>query len=408
MQFSLSPDIRTTNVVITIEGINYHYTTCFLKNKSRVSIEKKPDGSYIIEAPTGTTAETIQELFYRYLEKKQDKEIKETDIDPKILPGGVIHVRGLDIPYTVVINRRRKTPCIRASDNGTFQVELPELLPEEKVIRLLDGEKDWFFRNYCQIHPDYLKIKNDKQEKSISDDTESGYIEYNGQTLFYTINRTRRAKRLTIKIDRNNNVQVVCPPRARISDISALMNQKADWVFLHTTRNTSSPLPRRDYCDGEIWPYLGGLISLRIQTGEKISYKLDGDNLIVTIPSDGNDGHRKRIIQQVMASFFADSLYQYSLPHFKRYGDILDVPVPQIKIRDQKTKWGACTPNSITLNLRLSMADPEIIQYVIAHEMAHKVHANHSSKFWDTVEHIMPDYQLRKEELKKNGYTFVI
>jgi len=78
---------------------------------------------------------------------------------------------------------------------------------------------------------------------------------------------------------------------------------------------------------------------------------------------------------------------------------------PQVvKVKEQKRRWGSCTAKSkLYFNWRIIMAPGGIIDYVVVHEMSHLVHANHSKKFWQKVESVLPDYKKRRKWLKDNG-----
>ena len=73
-------------------------------------------------------------------------------------------------------------------------------------------------------------------------------------------------------------------------------------------------------------------------------------------------------------------------------------------MRDNVTSWGSCTwDGNITISTRLLFAPPEVIDYVLVHELAHLVEHNHSDRFWKIVEKIMPGYMLAESWLYKNG-----
>lgn len=77
----------------------------------------------------------------------------------------------------------------------------------------------------------------------------------------------------------------------------------------------------------------------------------------------------------------------------------------KITIRDQKTRWGSCSQTgTLSFNYRLMMAPPEVIDYVIVHELCHLTHMNHSQAFWNKVAGILPDYAERKHWLKMHGH----
>lgn len=77
-----------------------------------------------------------------------------------------------------------------------------------------------------------------------------------------------------------------------------------------------------------------------------------------------------------------------------------------ITIRDQKTRWGSCSGRgTLSFNWRLILAPPEILDYVVVHELCHLTHMNHSKEFWALVESVIPDYKIKRKWLKENGHT---
>jgi predicted metal-dependent hydrolase len=81
----------------------------------------------------------------------------------------------------------------------------------------------------------------------------------------------------------------------------------------------------------------------------------------------------------------------------------------QIQIRNQKTRWGSYSPRTgaLSLNFRLLMAPPEVIDYVIVHELAHAEHPNHGRKFWRLVRGHVPGYEKLDDWLEENGHLLV-
>lgn len=76
----------------------------------------------------------------------------------------------------------------------------------------------------------------------------------------------------------------------------------------------------------------------------------------------------------------------------------------RIVIRDQKTRWGSCSSNkTLSFNYRLMLAPPQILDYVVVHELCHLKHMNHSREFWAAVEEVMPDYKIYRKWLREHG-----
>jgi predicted metal-dependent hydrolase len=74
------------------------------------------------------------------------------------------------------------------------------------------------------------------------------------------------------------------------------------------------------------------------------------------------------------------------------------------RIADQKTLWGSCAPSGlISLSWRLVLTPPEVFRYVVIHELCHRVHMDHTDRFWGLVEHHMPDFERHRRWLREHG-----
>ncbi|MGN0400986.1 MAG: M48 family metallopeptidase [Acetatifactor sp.] len=80
-----------------------------------------------------------------------------------------------------------------------------------------------------------------------------------------------------------------------------------------------------------------------------------------------------------------------------------------ITIRDQKTRWGSCSSGgTLSFNYRLIFAPPEVLDYVVVHELCHLTHMNHGTAFWNMVGSVMPDYKIHKQWLKEHGQELTL
>lgn len=91
------------------------------------------------------------------------------------------------------------------------------------------------------------------------------------------------------------------------------------------------------------------------------------------------------------------------------YARLMNVTYGRISIRKQKTRWGSCSKEgNLNFNCLLMMAPPEVLDYVVVHELSHRLEMNHSTRFWAQVEKIIPDYRRQRKWLKEHGNQMML
>ena len=86
------------------------------------------------------------------------------------------------------------------------------------------------------------------------------------------------------------------------------------------------------------------------------------------------------------------------------YARIMGVTYQRISMRNQKTRWGSCSSEgNLNFHWKLVLMPPEVLDYVVVHELAHRKEMNHSRKFWAEVKNVLPDYEKRRKWLKEFG-----
>lgn len=100
-----------------------------------------------------------------------------------------------------------------------------------------------------------------------------------------------------------------------------------------------------------------------------------------------------------------NKVYKIISQRVKYYSSISNLKYNKINITNAKKRWGSCNAkNNLNFPLRLASASEKIIDYVVVHELCHIKEKNHSKKFWNKVQRLMPDYKKHRKWLKDKGY----
>ncbi|WP_338972627.1 SprT family zinc-dependent metalloprotease [Spiroplasma endosymbiont of Panorpa germanica] len=141
---------------------------------------------------------------------------------------------------------------------------------------------------------------------------------------------------------------------------------------------------------------------------KKVNLIIVAENIHAVAKKDGiymkNYGDQE-IQAQKMYNFLAKYYYNWFLKRLNSWALRMELKFKNLSIQSMKTRWGVCYPEreKIILNTKLIHFEPEVIDYVIVHELSHLEHKNHSKDFWKNVEKYLPDYKERSLVLKKSG-----
>lgn len=202
-----------------------------------------------------------------------------------------------------------------------------------------------------------------------------------------------RARRVSLRIcPREGAVVVVLPPRAGRRAGLALLRDNGAWVL----ERLSALTPARPLCDGgSVW--LGGREhAIRHDASARGGAFLEGDSIIVA-------GDPAFLPRRVMDFLRAEAGRRIA-PLVARHGAALGVRPGVIRLKDTRSRWGSCAPDgTLAFSWRLVMAPDWVLDYVVAHEVAHLREMNHSPRFWAHVSRLTPHRDAAVAWLRSHG-----
>ena len=107
--------------------------------------------------------------------------------------------------------------------------------------------------------------------------------------------------------------------------------------------------------------------------------------------------------KQVFIDFYKEAGKRYIPPRVAHFDKKLGVLPEKIRVMELKNRWASRGNSGLNFHWKLMLAPQSVIDYVIVHELAHYIKADHSKIFWECVEAVMPNYQEKKNWLRTNG-----
>ena len=216
----------------------------------------------------------------------------------------------------------------------------------------------------------------------------------------YTLVRSRR-KTASIYIERDGKVSVLVPEKLTARQVDDILESKRKWIYqsLAEWQDLNANRIQRDYVNGEGFLYLGRTYRLKLVSDlpEPLMLK-DGYFCLRATKGSAPDA------DAVFREFYRVKGATRIPPRVAYFQAKMGVKSKSIKIMELKHRWASCTTNgNLNFHWKCMMAPLTIIDYIVVHELAHLIHANHSTAFWNVVDQVMPDFQDRKNWLRDHG-----
>ncbi|RLF81230.1 M48 family peptidase [Thermococci archaeon] len=198
-------------------------------------------------------------------------------------------------------------------------------------------------------------------------------IELSGRRIQYEVS-VRKVRYMRIYMTPSGKLEIISPTRR----VEPFLRAKEKWIITKI-----EAIEKAKQLSG--FPYLGRFYN----TGSGEKFKIN--NNMIKLP------HNKKL-----ESTLRVRLREIITPLIQEKAKKLNINVNKVFIRKQKTRWGSCSPKgNLNFNLAMLALPPQLIDYLVSHEVAHLVEMNHSKRFWKLVGKFHPDWKRKRRELKE-------
>ncbi len=215
----------------------------------------------------------------------------------------------------------------------------------------------------------------------------------------------KNVKNFNLRIRKDGSVYVSANEQWGLDAVDGFILKKAEYIL--TSKKYFSEIGSylgkpKQYVTGESYSFLGRDLRLKVIFCETRQIYDDGVFLYLLTDKVDDIEDKKRLVEDyfiLQSRFIFGKLIGNWYPTFQKY----DVPFPQLRIRQMKTRWGSCSlkTNTITLNRKLIEVPMSCIEYVVVHEFCHFIYPNHSKEFYRFLAMFIPDWKERKARLER-------
>ena len=214
-----------------------------------------------------------------------------------------------------------------------------------------------------------------------------------GSKVAVSVRRSNRARRILLHVGAyDGKVEIVLPPGCPQHEGIGFARLQSGWISRQLAQIGDS-VP---FADGAGFPLLGRPVTIRRVASGSALPRLEDAVLIV--------GGRDDTVASRVQRWLRARAHAEIKPRAAAMGAAIGRVPAKISIRDTRSRWGSCSrAGNLNFSWRLILAPEPILDYVVAHEVAHLRELNHSDRFWAVVSDLCPDHKRARRWLKSRG-----
>ena len=235
---------------------------------------------------------------------------------------------------------------------------------------------------------------------------EKGTLKHGDTTIPYVIVRSRRRVRtMQITVNAEDGVSVAVPVRVGTETVRRFVKQRAGWIVRTKAEVDSRPKPLR-LVNGDRVSFMGERLPLQVCEEDvlRTSVRLASSGLHVTVPDAFTRSERKSAIRRAVVSWYMRRARKLLIERVDVWRRRMRVKPRRVVVKDQRSRWGSCSADgTLRFNWRIVMAEPDLVDYLVVHELLHMRIRSHSIRFHSELAKVMPDYRERELRLNEFG-----
>jgi hypothetical protein len=225
------------------------------------------------------------------------------------------------------------------------------------------------------------------------------YVQLGTRVVTYRLRRARR-KTISLTVDRNG-LTASAPRWVPVAEVETFIRTKARWVCAKLDEQAKRARPPFEWRIGAALPVLGSPARLALAPHLRAT-RLAGDRIEVALAQEDTVTALRENVLRFLRLHARDVFGERVSEMAARAGR----PPPVTRLSNARTQWGSCQPDGrIFLSWRLVHLDLHLVDYVVAHEVAHLDEMNHSPRFWRGVERLYPEWRSARRELREREHT---
>lgn len=215
------------------------------------------------------------------------------------------------------------------------------------------------------------------------------------------IDKIVRSNRKTIglHLSKDAKLTIKAPLGVSQKEIESIVEKKRNWIVekINELKIKDINKPIACYENGAVFYYLGKPKKLIINKDKKTALKIAEECFYL---SEYHLPHAAGLFRY----FYKEQSRRFFNNRAREISKHTGIDFKVLKISEAKKRWGSCSSSgNLNISWRLLMAPEYVINYILIHELAHRVELNHSRRFWDIVERIDPNYKISEKWLKDNS-----